>query len=67
MANTNLMSGLLAEMNRAREIKKMYDEIPEGVFGAAMIAQSIKRAEQSIASGDVVEMLVCYSELKEIV
>lgn len=67
MAETqNLMDGLLKEMNRAREIKKMYDEIPVGQFGAHFIQQSINRAERAISSGDVVEMLAAYSELKEI-
>ena len=43
----NLMDGLFTEMNRAREIKKMYDEIPQGKFGSIMIQQSIDRAEKS--------------------
>lgn len=62
----NLMEGLLSEMNRAREIKKLYDEIPLGAFGSAMIVATIKEAEEAIASGDVVAMLKCYAELKEI-
>lgn len=62
----NLMDGLLRQMNRAREIKKLYDEIPEGRFGSMMIQQMITHAEKSISSGDVVEMLYSYSELKEI-
>lgn len=60
------MDGLLKEVNRAREVKKMYDEIPEGRFGSILIQQSITRAEKSISSGDVVEMLITYNELKEI-
>lgn len=62
----NLMDGLLKEMNRAREVKKMYDEIPQGIFGATVIQQSIMRAEKAISSGDLVQMLAAYSELKEI-
>lgn len=63
----NLMDGLFTEMNRAREIKKMYDEIPQGKFGSIMIQQSIDRAEKSIKDNDVIEMLSAYKELQEIV
>jgi hypothetical protein len=62
----NLIDGLQEEMNRCRELLKQYEAIPEGVFGATMIKQTIKRSEQSISSGDVVEMLIMYEELKEI-
>lgn len=67
MAETqNLMDGLLQELNRAREIKKLYDEIPEGRFGSVMIQREISRTEAAIVSGDVVEMLSCYATLQEI-
>jgi hypothetical protein len=62
----NLMDGLFTEMNRAREIKKMYDEIPQGKFGSIMIQQSIDRAEKSIKDNDVIEMLSAYKELQGI-
>ena len=62
----NLMDELLKEMNRAREVLKEYEQIPEGIFGAAMIKQSIQRAEKSISSGDVVQMLLAYNDLKSI-
>lgn len=60
------MDGLLSEMNRAREVKAMYDEIPQGKFGSIMIQQSIERAERSIKDNDVVAMLQAYNDLKEI-
>lgn len=60
------MDGLLTEMNRAREVLKLYEEIPQGAFGAIMIKRSISFAEQSIKDNDVVQMLVAYNELKEI-
>lgn len=61
------MSGLIQEMNRAREVLKMYEEIgPVGVFGCTVITQKIKAAEQSITESDVVKMLLSYQELKEI-
>lgn len=62
----NLMDDLLYEMNRAREVLTHYEAIPEGVFGAMMIKANIKAAENSIKEGDVVAMLVCYKDLKEI-
>lgn len=62
----NLMDGLFKEMNRAREIKAMYDEIPQGRFGSIMIQQAIDRAEKSIRDNDVIQMLSCFKELQEI-
>ncbi len=62
----NLMDGLFDEMNRAREIKKMYDEIPQGKFGSMMIQQIIDRAEKSISDNNIIEMLLVYKELQEI-
>ncbi len=64
----NLMDGLFSEMNRVRELIKQY-EAPElngaGVFAAVLMKQSIANAEASIKSNDVVQMLHCYSKLKE--
>lgn len=61
----NLMEGLINEMNRCRELLKEYEKIPEGVFGAAMIKQDIKNAEEAITENDVVKMLTAYQALKE--
>jgi hypothetical protein len=67
MAETqNLMDGIFEQMNRAREIKKMYDEIPQGRFGSIMIQQAIDRAEKSIKDNDVIQMLSAFKELQEI-
>lgn len=62
----NLMEGLLKELDRVKEIKKQYDSIPEGIFGAAMIKLAIVRAEKSIIEGDVVAMITSCRELQEI-
>jgi hypothetical protein len=43
----NLIDGLQKELNRAREILTMYEEIPHGAFGAVFLRQSIQRAEKS--------------------
>ena len=61
----NLMSGLLKEMNRCRELKAEYDMIPTGFFGSAIIQTSIKSAEKAIEENDVVKMLVAYDDLKK--
>lgn len=62
----NLMDGLLNELNRVRELKEHYDEIPQGAFGSVMIQQSIEKAEKSIKDNDVVAMLSAYKDLQEI-
>lgn len=61
----NLIDGLQEEMNRCRELLKVYEAIPAGAFGALMIRQIILKAEKSISSGDVIEMLRALQELKE--
>lgn len=62
----NLMEGLIAETNRCREVVKLYDAIPTGAFGAAMIRQDIAFAEQAMGSGDVIAMMEAYKRLKEV-
>lgn len=52
------------EQERVRELVKIYDEIPTGAFGAAMLRQALSRAEQAAMSGDVIAMLRSYEELK---
>ncbi len=64
--NQNLMDGLLSELNRVREVKKIYDEIPQGAFGSKMIQISIGKAEKAISDNDTVAMIVAYKDLKEI-
>ena len=61
----NLIEGLQEELDRNRELLKMYEEIPAGAFGATMIRQSIKRAETAMANGDTIEMIRCFKELQE--
>ena len=60
----NLIEGLQQEMNRVREIKKEYDEIPAGKFPSTMIAASIMNAEQMIATGDTIEMMKALEDLR---
>ena len=60
----NLIEGLNSELTRARELLKLYEEIPTGGFGAMMIRQAIYDAEKSIAHGDTVGMLEAYKALE---
>lgn len=60
----NLMDGLMNELNRNRELLALYKSIPTGAFGAAIINATIIRGEAAIKSGDVIQMLQAYSELK---
>ena len=66
MKRENLMSGLLNEMNRVRELTIEYEELPDGagLFGATTMKGSIKMAEMSINNGDAVDMLKQYENLK---
>lgn len=55
-----------AELERCRELLDIYKSIgPHGAFGAAIIADIVKRAETALASGDVVSMVRLYAEMKE--
>ena len=62
----NLMEGLLSEMNRVRDLIVEYNNLPGGVgiFGASLMKINIQKAEKAISSGDVIQMMVCYKELK---
>ena len=63
----NLMDGLFYEMNRVREIIKEYQELPNnaGLFAWSLMKIDIQRSEKSIRDNDVIQMMVCYTKLKE--
>jgi hypothetical protein len=62
----NLMSAMLKERDRCKELLEAYRGIGiPGKFGASMLTYLINRADRCIASGDVIEMLQVYSEMKE--
>lgn len=60
-----LIEGLLQEQQRVRELVKIYDNIPQGAYGAAMLREALNRAEQAVANEDVVAILKSYKELKD--
>ncbi len=55
------------ELTRVREVLAMYKEIgPGGLFGAAMIEATLRRADKAVIEGDTVAMIAIYQELKKI-
>ena len=62
----NLVEGLHEEMDRVRGIIKIYDGLPNnaGALASGMMKHSIKNSEKLIATGDTVEMLKAYNDLK---
>lgn len=63
----SLSKALPKEQARVRKILGHYKEIgPAGAFGAAMIEQSLQKADQAVMNGDVLEMIVAYKDLQEI-
>ena len=54
------------EQARCREVLMRYKEIgPPGQFAAVMIEDMLRRADEAAISGDVVEMIRIYKEMKE--
>ena len=52
---------------RVREVLGMYRDIgPNGMFGAMMIEQTLREADEAQASGDIIRILQSYEALKEI-
>jgi hypothetical protein len=60
----NVAEALVKEIERNRELLKLYQEIPTGVFGATMIDLDIKNAVEALASGDVVKIVEAYEAIK---
>lgn len=62
----NLLTALMDELDRNRELLKEYEAIgPAGAFGSIFIKTAIRNGENAIRSGDVIQMLQAYSELKD--
>lgn len=52
------------EQARVRELLGVYKSIPTGGFGAIMLEQVLRRADEAAISGDPVAILRSYEELK---
>jgi hypothetical protein len=62
-----LAEALPKEQARVREVLGHYKEIgAPGAFGAMMIEQSLMKADKAAISGNIVDMIVAYKDLKEI-
>lgn len=61
---TNLMEGVMAELRRCRDLLRAYEAIPTGAFGAHLIRQAIREAEDAIASDDIIRLIQAYENLK---
>ena len=61
---SSLGEELPKEMARVQDLLPIYDAIPTGVFAATLMRDALKRAAVVIMSGDVVEMIRVYEELK---
>lgn len=60
----NLAEAIVAQQERCRGILEAAVEIgPPGIFLRNMLRASLKRAEEDVASGDVVRMLRAYHDL----
>lgn len=61
-----LIDGIFEEMNRVREIIKVYEDIPNGAgkLAISFMNLDIKFAELSIRRNDVLMMLAGYGKLK---
>jgi hypothetical protein len=54
------------QQRRCRKLLTVYKALgPVGSFGALMIEQTLQRADQAAISGDLVEMLRSFNELRE--
>lgn len=63
--NKSLGEAFPEEQARLRGLLEQYIAIgPPGMFGAAMIRQSLARAEQAAMSGDVVAMIRSFEDMR---
>ena len=63
----NLMQGLCQEIDRIKEIVKIYEDQPDyaGMVAAYFMKADIKQAESARNMGDTIEMKRAYQNLKE--
>jgi len=61
----NLIEGIQTEQNRVRELLKQYEALgPSGMFGMMGFKHAIQHGDKAIASGDGMDILAAYAELK---
>lgn len=66
MADETLGEALPKEIARVRELLCEYKRLgPVGIFGATMIEQDLKEADEAMITGDIVAMVRVYKKLKD--
>jgi len=60
----NLIEEIQEELTRNRELLKIYESIPTGGFGAAVIRTFIRDAEIALADRDTVSIIHAYHNLQ---
>lgn len=60
-----LGEALPREIERVQEIIREYELVPGGQIAAYLMKQDIKRAHDSMISGDLAGMISAYESLKE--
>lgn len=62
-----IATALPIQMARVREILGYYKDLgPPGMFGAAMIEESLAAADKAAVEGDLVGMIAAYKDLQTI-
>jgi len=65
--NETLAEAFPKEQARVREVLGYYKEIgPAGMFGAYMIEDVLRKADEAAISGSLVDMIASLRELKEV-
>ena len=66
MKNESVGEDFPRQQARLRELMEQYASIgPGGTFGLIILKAMANRAEEAIASGDIVAILKSYAEMKE--
>jgi len=52
------------EQARCRELLKVYREIPTGAFGAAVIEQALREADEAAISSDLPRMIAAFKAMR---
>jgi len=62
----NFPEAMQRELSRALDLLAVYQRIPTGVFGAAMIRAVIDAANAALTSGDIGTQVAAYKRLKDL-
>lgn len=64
MSSMNLVEGLHKQIARAKELGKLYSEVPGGAVGSQYIQLRIEQGEASFQSGSIKDMMIAYKVLE---